>query len=355
MYKILLVDDEPANLKLLKSILEEDYDLAFANNGKIAIEIAKKLQPDLILLDVMMPELDGFAVCSRLKAMEETSKIPVIFVTALNEAKDEIKGFDAGAVDFIKKPITQHLVLTRVATHLALYNQRKECEKAIVNQTKELENSYLMAISMLAEAGHYNDTDTGVHVWRMSAYAAALARAIGWKYEDAKILEMACTMHDTGKIGIPDAILKKPSGLTEAEFNIIKEHTTIGYSILTHNKKPTKLFEMAAEIALCHHEKWDGTGYPEGLAGKEIPESARICAIADVFDALTMIRPYKPAWTVEDAFDEIEKGMGTHFDPEIAKVFLSLKEEILAIKNEWADQDDTSDLYYDVEDFVSIL
>jgi len=355
MYKILIVDDEPANLKLLQNILEQDYELAFAKTGSIAINIAKSLLPDLILLDVMMPEMDGFEVCSHLKAIEVTSKIPVIFVTALNSAADEVRGFESGGVDFIKKPISSHLVLTRVATHLALYNQRKECEKAIKERTEELENSYVTAISMLAEAGHFNDTDTGVHVWRMAAYAGALGRVSGWSHEDAHILEMASTMHDTGKIGTPDSILKKPSGLTAAEFNIIKEHTTIGYSILTHTKKPTKLFSMAADIALCHHEKWNGTGYPEGLSGENIPVSARICAIADVFDALTMRRPYKPPWPIEDAFAEILKGSGAHFDPHLVKLFISIKDEILELKHQWEEKEDVSGLYYDIDNFVSIL
>ncbi len=355
MYKILVVDDEPANLKLLQNILEHDYDLAFAKSGKVALSIVRKLKPDMILLDVMMPELDGFETCSRLKAMEQTAKIPVIFVTARNSAEDEVRGFESGGVDFIKKPISSHLVLTRVATHLALYNQRKECEKAIKDRTEELENSYLTAISMLAEAGHYNDTDTGVHVWRMAAYAGAISRAAGWTIEEAKLLEMACTMHDTGKIGIPDSILKKPAGLTEAEFNIIKEHTTIGYSILTHTKKPTRLFNMAADIALCHHEKWNGAGYPEGISAERIPESARICAIADVFDALTMRRPYKPPWPVEEAFAEICKGAGSHFDPKLVELFINIRDEILELKQIWEEQEDSSELYYDVDNFISIL
>ncbi len=355
MYKILIVDDEPANLKLLQNILEHDYELSFATSGTVALSIARKLKPDMILLDVMMPEIDGFEVCSRLKAMEHTAKIPVIFVTALNSAEDEVHGFEAGGVDFIKKPISSHLVLTRVATHLALYNQRKECERAIKERTEELENSYLTAISMLAEAGHYNDTDTGVHVWRMAAYAGAIGRAAGWSVDDAKLLEMACTMHDTGKIGTPDSILKKPAGLSEMEFNIIKEHTTIGYSILTHTKKPTRLFNMAADIALCHHEKWNGTGYPEGLVGDRIPEAARICAIADVFDALTMRRPYKPPWPVEDALAEIIKGAGAHFDPRLVDIFVDIQQEILELKDLWEEQEDSSELYYDVDNFISIL
>ncbi len=355
MYKILVVDDEPANLKLLQNILEQDYDLAFATNGSAAIAIARKILPDLILLDVMMPELDGFETCSRLKAIEQTAKIPIIFVTALNSAEDEVRGFESGGVDFIKKPISSHLVLTRVATHLALYNQRKECEKAIKERTEELENSYITAISMLAEAGHYNDTDTGVHVWRMAAYSGALGRAAGWSVDDAKLLEMACTMHDTGKIGIPDAILKKPAGLTEHEFEVIKDHTTIGYSILMHTKKPTRLFTMAADIALCHHEKWNGSGYPEGLVGERIPESARICAIADVFDALTMRRPYKPPWPVDDAFAEIKKGAGAHFDPRLVELFFGIREEILEIKGIWEERDSQSELFFDIDNYISIL
>jgi putative two-component system response regulator len=354
MYKILIVDDEVANLKLLQNILEDDYQLSFATTGEKALKIAVAIQPDLILLDVMMPELDGFEACRRLKANIKTAGIPVIFVTALSDAEDEIKGFNSGGVDFIRKPISSHLVQARVSAHISLYNKHKECEIAIEKRTKELEVSNRAAIAMLAEAGHFNDTDTGVHVWRMSAYAGAIGRAAGWSIEHSRLLELAATMHDTGKIGIPDSILKKPGPLTNEEFDVIKTHTTIGNSILNLAENKSQLFTMAADIAFYHHEKWNGKGYPNHLAEKKIPESARISAIADVFDALTMRRPYKEPWSVEAAFAEIEKGRGSHFDPQLVDCFLEIKEEILQLKDEWEKKETNYDWFSD-EGYIAIL
>jgi putative two-component system response regulator len=320
--KILLVDDEPNNLKLLQQILKPFYHLIFANCGNKAIEAAKSHQPDLILLDIMMPDISGIEVCQTLKADPQTSAIPVIFVTAMGQTADEAEGFDVGAVDYLRKPVSAPIVLRRVKTHLSLV------------KAEALENLVHASILMLGEAGHYNDTDTGNHIWRMSAYAAALAHAAGWSYKDAQLLEWAAPMHDTGKIGIPDEILKAPRKLTADEWQIMKGHSKIGYDIL--RKSPNEVFVMAAEIALGHHERYDGSGYPQGLAGKDIPESARIVAIADVFDALTMVRPYKEAWPDDKAFELIEKDAGSHFDPDLVEIFLSIKDKILAIKDKWA-------------------
>ncbi|MDH3605196.1 MAG: HD domain-containing protein, partial [Candidatus Tectomicrobia bacterium] len=189
------------------------------------------------------------------------------------------------------------------------------------------------AIHMLGEAGHYNDTDTGVHIWRMAAYAAALARSAGWHVDKAAMLELAAPMHDTGKIGIPDAILKKPAKLDADEWVIMKTHAELGHNILSKMDSP--LFQMAAEVALHHHEQWDGSGYPQGPAGTAIPESARIVAIADVFDALTMKRPYKEAWTMQAAFEEIQKKAGSHFDPDLVDAFFRIEAEIQTIKEVW--------------------
>ncbi|ERP39157.1 HD-GYP domain-containing protein [Chitinivibrio alkaliphilus] len=340
MYKILVVDDEPANLNLIQNMLRDEYRLSFATSGKKALDIARKIKPDLILLDVMMPDLNGYETCKRLKASESTAKIPVIFLTALKDSDSEIQGFEAGAVDFIKKPITSRiLVEKRIKTHIMLYNQQLKCEKAIRERTRELNISNKAAVAMLANAGHYNDTDTGVHVWRMGAYSSAIARASGWDIDDANILELAASMHDTGKIGISDTIIRKPARLSTDEFAVMKEHATIGYDILHVKRAQSKLFAMAADIAISHHEKWDGSGYPRGLSGEDIPESARIAAIADVFDALTMKRPYKDAWPLDKAFDLIKHDRGTHFDPRLVDIFFSIKDEILTIKVEWDDKE----------------
>lgn len=338
-WRILIVDDEPNNLQLLRQILKGKYQLSMATDGHQAIEIAHKMQPDLILLDVMMPGLDGYETCIRLKSEPKTTRIPVIFITAKTDVLDEKKGFEVGAVDYITKPVSGPIVLARVATHLALYDQQRMMQIQVLQRTKDLAESQKAAIHMLGEAGHYNDTDTGLHIWRMAAYAATLARKSGWKVSKAKQLEFAAPMHDTGKIGIPDAILKKPGKLNAEEWLVMKTHAQIGYDILSKSRSP--LFQMAAEVALCHHEKWDGSGYPNGQALSDIPESARIVAITDVFDALTMKRPYKEAWPIAKAFEELKKGRAKHFDPRLIDCFFDHQLDILAVKEEWDEREQT--------------
>ena len=305
--KILVVDDEPNNLQLLKQMLNEQYQLLFATNGVKAMEAAAKHLPDLILLDIMMPGISGYETCERLKANPLTKDIPVIFVTAMGEVEQETHGFDVGGVDYIQKPISGPIVLRRVKTHLSLVH------------VQELEKSQKAAIYMLGEAGHYNDTDTGDHIWRIAAYSRALAEAAGWPEQMLDMLEFAAPMHDTGKIATPDNILKAPRKLTPEEWVIMKQHSEAGYNILS--KSDTPLFRMAAEIARYHHEKWDGSGYPFGLSGEAIPESARIVAIADAYDALTMKRAYKEPWSIEDSMAEIIGKSGSQFDPRLVKLF----------------------------------
>jgi putative two-component system response regulator len=334
---VLIVDDTPENLDLLKAILAGDYQVQAAINGQLALKIAEAQQPDLVLLDIMMPGMDGYEVCRKLKANPLTAKIPVIFVTAMSDLKDEMRGFEVGAIDFIMKPVQPGIVRARVATHIALANQRRACELEVRRRTHAQEESQRAAVFMLGEAGHYNDTDTGVHIWRMAAYAAALARAAGWPVEQAGILELAAPMHDTGKIGIPDEILKAPRKLTAEEWEVMMTHTTIGYEILS--KSDTELFDLAAEVALSHHEKWDGSGYPRRLAGDNIPECARIVAIADVFDALTMRRPYKEPWPVEKAMALIRDEAGKHFDPQLVERFIAIEAEVLAIMAAWSERE----------------
>ncbi len=322
MKKILIVDDEPNNLHILGQILKDHYRLLFAANGPTALEAAEKHRPDLVLLDIMMPRMNGYEVCQRLKANPDTVDTPVIFISAMSEVEDETRGFDVGAVDYIQKPVSGPIVLRRVQTHLSLV------------RAKQLEDSQKKAIFMLGEAGHFNDPDTGQHIWRMAAYARALAEAVGWPKHHVEWMELAASMHDTGKIGIPDAILKAPRQLTESEWDgIMKNHSEIGYHILSQGGTP--IFAMAAEISLYHHEKWDGSGYPQGLSGKAIPESARIVALVDVFDALTMKRPYKEAWSVEESMAKIRNGSGSHFEPRLVEHFEKILPEILRIKAEW--------------------
>ena len=332
-FSVLVVDDEPANIDILLGILSPYYDVKVAPSGAVALKIVQQFTPDLILLDIMMPEMDGFEVCKQLKTDRQLGQIPVIFVTALTQGESEEEGFKLGAVDYITKPVSPSITLARVKTHISLAHQMRITENLVARRTEELSKSQQSAITMLATAGHYNDTDTGHHIWRMAAYSKCLAIAWGWSYEDACLLAQAAPMHDTGKIGIPDAILKAPRRLINSEMEVMRTHAQIGHKILSQCDTP--LFALAAEIALCHHEKWNGTGYPEGLAGEDIPESARIVAIADVFDALTMKRPYKKAWSDDEAFEHLREGAGKHFDPKLVECFISIKKEILETKNHW--------------------
>lgn len=318
---ILIVDDEPPNLAALEQILGGEYELVFACNGSEALKAALKHAPSLILLDIQMPDMDGYTVCRRLKADSRTDSIPVIFVSALGMVGDEAAGFEVGAVDYIVKPVSPAIVSARVRTHLSLV------------RVSTLEQSHRDAIYMLAEAGHFNDTDTGVHIWRMAAYARAMANACGWTAEHCKLIELAAPMHDTGKIGIPNSILKNPGKLDAAEWEIMKTHSRIGHDILAKSNAP--VFQMAAAIALHHHERWDGSGYPDALAGNTIPESARIVALADVFDALSTKRPYKEAWAGDKVLSTIQESAGSHFEPRLVEIFTSILPEILDIQAAW--------------------
>jgi putative two-component system response regulator len=320
-YTVLLVDDEPNNLKVLQQILKDHYELIFAINGEKALAAAKQHLPDIILLDIMMPGMDGYQVCQQLKQDPQTQAIPVIFVTAMSEIEDEVRGFDVGAVDYIQKPVSGPIVLRRVQTHLSLV------------RVEQLDSLARAAIQMLGEAGHYNDPCTGDHIWRMAGYAAALARAAGWSPAQVEMIELAAPTHDTGKIGIPHSILRAPRSLESAEWQVMKSHSEIGYDILSKSDNP--VIKMAAIIARHHHEKWDGSGYPTGLAGEQIPQAARIVAIADVFDALTSQRPYKQSWSIEKVMQEMRKMAGNHLDPHLFAVFEQILPEILRLKAAW--------------------
>jgi putative two-component system response regulator len=318
---ILCVDDEPANLTLLRETLKDDYSLVFALSGADSLRAVEKHQPSLILLDVQLPDIDGYTVCRQLKATPATRYIPVIFVTGQTREVDEQAGFDAGGVDYLTKPVRPAIVKARVRAHLSLVS------------ASQLEQAYRDAIYMLGEAGHHNDLDTGMHIWRMAAYSRALAKAAGWAPEPCALLEIAAAMHDTGKIGIPTPILTKPGKLDATEWEVMKTHTRIGHEILSRSQAP--VFQLAAEIALCHHERWDGSGYPRGLVGTEIPEAARIIALADVFDALSMTRPYKQPWSLEHILKRLDEGVGHHFDPRLVRLFIDILPEIQEIGRQW--------------------
>ncbi len=321
--QILVVDDEPANLRVLKQILQDDYRLSFAKSGEEALRLVNNSKPDLILLDIMMPDMTGLEVCKALKSQLSTQSIPVIFVTALNEESDEAQGLELGAVDYITKPVSAAIVRARVKTHLSLV------------QADTLKETRLQIIQRLGRAAEYKDNETGMHVMRMSYYSQILARAYGLCETHAELLLHAAPMHDIGKIGIPDNILLKPGKLTDEEFAVMKSHPQIGADIL--GEDDSDILKMAKTVALTHHEKWDGSGYPNGLAGEAIPIEGRIVALADVFDALTSTRPYKKAWTIDEALTFIRDQSGRHFDPKLVVLFDEVLAEILEIKGRFVD------------------
>ena len=321
--RLLLVDDEPTNLQVLRHVLQADYRLLFATDGARALQVAREQRPDLVLLDIMMPNMDGYAVCCALKADAATASIPVIFITALNDSQDETAGFDVGGVDYLTKPVSPPVVRARVRTHLSLVRM------------EELRETRLQIVQRLGRAAEYKDNETGMHVIRMSHFSQLLALAAGCSPAWAEDLLNAAPMHDVGKIGIPDAVLRKPGPLDADEWATMRRHPEIGAEII--GEYPSGVLQLAREIALAHHEKWDGSGYPRGLADEAIPLSARIVAIADVFDALTTRRPYKEPWPVQEAMNHIAAQAGKHFDPALVALFAPLLPQLLEVRARWAE------------------
>lgn len=318
-------------------MLSPHYRTKIAINGEKALKIAfSNKPPDLILLDIMMPGMNGYDVCKSLKDNPDTHGIPVIFVTAMSEATDEKKGLEIGAVDYITKPISPPIVLARVKTHLALYDQTRHLEGMVKQRTADLEKARRHIICRLGRASEFKDNETGNHVIRMSHYTRLIAQACGLGDESVTILFNAAPMHDVGKIGIPDNILLKPGKLDETEWVVMRMHPQMGAEII--GEHTSILLQTAHSISLTHHEKWDGSGYPKKLRGEEIPLSGQIVAIADVFDALTTDRPYKKAWSVEDTVREIQKCAGTHFDPGLIAPFNAALPEILKIMEQYSEE-----------------
>ncbi|MEW5787551.1 MAG: two-component system response regulator [Pseudomonadota bacterium] len=332
---VLVVDDVPENIDILTGILKTDYRVRAATNGPTALALAAKSPPDLILLDIMMPGMDGYEVCRQLKSNLATRKIPVIFVTAMGEVEDESRGFDVGCVDYITKPVSPPIVLHRIKTHIALYDQNRGLESQVLERTIELDQTRLQVIHRLGRAAEYRDYDTSLHVIRMSHYAYSLAQAVGMNQDEAELLLNAAPMHDVGKIGVPDGILCKPGPLTPEEWVTMRRHCEFGAAIIGDYAHP--LFQLSHTVALTHHEKWNGEGYPRGLKGEDIPLAGRIVALADVFDALTSVRPYKPAWSVEAAVEWITSQSGKQFDPRLVEAFVKILPEILEFKEKYAE------------------
>lgn len=354
---ILIVDDTPDNITLLCSLLGDKYRNKVAINGLKALKIAESpSKPDLILLDIMMPDMDGYEVCRRLKSNPETAEIPIIFLTAKTQEADETKGFELGAVDYITKPISPPILLARVQTHLALQEARSRLsrqneilEEQVLLRTHQLENlqdAILVALASLAET---RDDDTGQHVRRTQRYVKELAMHIKDhpKFKNyltpraIDIIYKTSSLHDIGKVGVPDSILLKPGKLTDEEFEEMKKHTILGRNAIMAAERsidmPEEFLITAREIAAYHHERWNGKGYPEGLSGDAIPISARLMAIADVYDAVTSKRVYKEAIAHKEAVDIIRRERGEHFDPDLVDAFLECEAKFEQIAKEYRD------------------
>lgn len=356
---ILVVDDTPDNLSLMSGLLRGSYKVKLAHSGERALQIAGgEAKPDLILLDIMMPEMDGYEVLRRLQQEPGSRQIPVIFLTAMTAAEDEKIGLDLGAVDYISKPINPAIVLARVNTQLQLkfardllQNQNAHLEREVQKRTREvvaIQDVTIRAITSLAET---RDNETGNHIRRTQHYVKALAQQLQlhprFSHElDAETIESlfkSAPLHDIGKVGIPDHILLKPGRLEPDEFEIMKTHTTLGRDAILHAEQELgesiAFLRHAKEIAYSHQEKWDGSGYPEGLAGEAIPLSARLMAVADVYDALISRRVYKPAFSHEKAVAIINEGRGSHFDPDMVDAFLQISAAFDQIAKQYADDD----------------
>jgi putative two-component system response regulator len=360
---ILIVDDTPDNIMLLSRLLKDKYNTKVANNGSTALQIAAAAPNlDLILLDVMMPGLDGYETCRQLKANPATADIPVIFLTAKNQAEDEAMGLSLGAVDYIAKPISPPILFARVATQLNLRSARRQLEehnenleKLVQERTAQLylmQEAIIVAMASMAET---RDHETGNHIRRTQNYVRALARhlqrhpRLSAKYgaelsdESIELLYRSAPLHDIGKVGIPDRILLKPGNLDREEFEIMKMHAVYGRDTIMlvekHIGGSNSFLMFAREIAHSHQEKWDGSGYPQNLAGEQIPLSARLMAVADVYDALISKRVYKPAFTHQQALDVMRKGRGSHFDPDVLDAFFEIEGEFAAIADAFADDE----------------
>lgn len=354
---ILVVDDTPENITLITSLLKGIYRTKVATNGKKALQVALSDDPpDLILLDIMMPEMDGYEACRRLKNNPQTADIPVIFLTAKAQVEDEQKGFELGAADYIIKPISPPIVLSRVKTHLQLkkvrdFLQDKNAflEREVARRTKEIDNIQDVAMIAIGSLAETRDNETGNHIQRTQHYMKLLAEKLkdhpNFRHfltdENISLLSKSAPLHDIGKVGIPDKILLKPGRHTAEEREIMKTHTTLGRDAImaaeTMLQTPSSFLQFAREIAYTHHEKYDGTGHPRGLSGNDIPISGRLMALADVYDALISRRVYKEAFSHEKAVTIIKEGAGTHFDAQVVEAFLEISDKFREIAQKYMD------------------
>ena len=318
---ILIVDDDPVNYQTLEAILAgEDYLLEMANNGQEALEMLASNPPDVILLDIMMPGMDGYEVCRRIRQKKNTAEIPIIMLTSLSDRESLLSGFEAGADDFITRPVDRYELRARLASitklnrYRCLLDERAQLARAL----QDLAAAYDATLQGWSRALDLRDNETGDHSQRVMEITVNIARRYGMPERDIVHLKRGALLHDIGKMGIPDAILHKPDILTPAEMEIMRKHPGLALKML----EPVLYLGPALEIPYCHHEKWDSSGYPQGLKGEQIPLSARIFAVADVWDALTSDRPYRPAWSEKAALDYIAGQSGSHFEPQVVEIFL---------------------------------
>ncbi len=333
---IMIVDDDATSIRLLTKILSEaGYgNISSTQEPREVEKLYREINPDLLILDLHMPHMEGFRIMDQLRAIHhDDDYLPVLVISQERNRVIQFSALEAGAKDFLVKPFDGIEVLLRIHNflevrmlHQKISRQNKILEEKVYERTEELYQTQKDVIDRLSKAIEYRDSDTGVHTMRMGKFSYVLSRALGLGHMECEVFASASSLHDIGKIGIPDCILKKPGKLNPEEWEIMKTHTTIGGELLAGSS--SKILKLATEIAMTHHEKWDGSGYPKGLKGEAIPLSGRICGVCDVFDALTSKRPYKEAWPVDDAIEEIKKGSGTHFDPKIVECFLSILPKI---------------------------
>jgi putative two-component system response regulator len=355
--RILLVDDETLYIDILVDLLKDDYKTVVAKNGDQALNrVADEPLPDLVLLDILMPGMDGYEVCRLLKENPRTRGIPVIFLTVKSEVTDEVKGFDLGAVDYIAKPMSPPIVRARVRSHLALHQAQQQLEdhnelleQRVKERTEEVNRTKDVAIFCMATLAETRDIETGKHILRTQNYIRRLAEHLENhpRFSDylqcdgtLEMLYKTSPLHDIGKVGVPDRILLKPGKLDPDEWEQMKMHAQYGHDALLRAEQQlgsTDFLQMAREIAYTHHEHWDGSGYPRGLIGDTIPVSGRLMAIADVYDALISKRVYKDAYSHERAVEIVRQSAGTHLDPDIVEAFLQLKGDFLKIATDYRD------------------
>lgn len=348
--RILVVDDEPVNLRLIEKILQNAgyQHVELVNDSRNVVDRYLQQESDLVLLDLNMPNQDGYEVMQKLQALQQEVLAPIIVLTAQQSRDFRVRALDLGARDYITKPFDQVELLARVrnlleAHHfeLSLHARKDELERLVQERTRELHDTRLQIVRKLGRAAEFRDNETGNHIIRMSKIAVLLGKAVGLDEYQCDLLLNAAPMHDIGKIGIPDKILLKKGKFEPEEWEIMKTHTYIGADILAGDD--SEVMKMARSIALTHHEKWDGSGYPVGLAGEEIPLIGRIIAVADVFDALTSERPYKHAWPTSKAVEYIKDNSGSHFDPRLVSIFLEQMPRIQQIIEEHSDLAETED------------